>query len=269
MWARFLGNSGGDADDVSALGNSVDDGRSEASNLDGELRSVGKGREPEHRGKGRAGKDSDAERAGRYHLVNQLVIASPSRGTSLDAARGGLGSGGIGGEGRGSTLERTGRNGRPRSRKTKSRTLSPMPTPGTAGNRSASTERPRRAVAAAQGGSPPRAAVGPAVVIDQRQHLAGGSSATAGGETPMSAYYIAQNPVSAAKAHEARSPSRPPTAVRSAPPLEAPAAERKSPGRSSRLRSNPKSASSSFSTVLAEDDRARYRFMLPNCSEKE
>lgn len=261
MWAPFLGTSGGDADDVSALGNSVDDGRSEASNLDGELSSVVKDREPERRGKGRAGEDSDVKRAGRYHLVNQLVMASPSRGLSLDAARGDLGRGGIGGQGRGSTLERPGRNGRSRSRKNESRTLSPIPTPGTAGGRIASTAGPKRAVTAAQGNSP-------AVVTDQRQHLADGSPATAGGETLMSANE-AENPASAGNAQEARSPSRPTTAARSAPPLGAPAAERKSPGRSGRLRSNPMSASSSFSTVLAEDDRARYRFMMPNCAEKE
>jgi len=266
MWAPVLGTSSGDADDISALGNSIDDGRSEVSNLDGELRLVGKDSEPDRRGKGRVGEEGDAKGGGRYHLVNQLVIASPSRGSSLDAARGGLDRGGIiGGHKRGSTPGRPGRNGRSRSRRTQSRTLSPTPIPGTVARRPASTAGPRRAVAAAQGDPPPRAAVGPTVVIDERQHLAGGSLATAGGET-----YVTENPASAAKARDAPPPPLPAAAaVPSPPPLEVLAAERKSPGRSGRLRSNPMSASSSFSTVLAEDDRARYRFTLPNCAEKE
>lgn len=260
----MLRTSGGDADEVSALGNSVSDGRSEASILDGVVGSAKKDVEPDLGRTGRVGRGDDIKRGGRYHLVNQLAIASPSRGTSFDAAGEGLNHGGTGNQSsdRGSTSERTGRSGRSRRRRASSRTLSPMPNLGS-GGRPAASSSPRRPVAASQSDAPPRVAVGPTVVIDERQLRAGGSLAATGGITPVSVG-AGGSEASAAKTREASPPSGSPVVAPSAPSLGAPTAERKSPGRSGRLTSNPMSASSSFSTVLAEDDRARYRFSPPN-----
>lgn len=187
--------------------------------------------------------DSGFQGGGRYHLLNQLVIASPSRERAIDGA--GKGVGGTCGEVKigdrstpreeeGTTPQRLDRHGYKSDGRKNVPTTSP---------------RPRGSVAASQSDPPPRVAVGPTVlVIDERQSQDGGGIAkVVGGSTP--AYHRA----SMVKTHNA-SPSRSPIQPRSGPSLEAKATESNFHVHWGGLRSTPTSSSSSASTVVADDD---------------
>lgn len=243
-------------EDVSALGSSIDGGRSVTStrnsmagSMDGGLSLAG---EDDGRGSSRrVSCGSDFKGGGRYHLINQLVISSPSRGGSIDDA-------GIDVEDRsGNPLrERVGTTPQRLSggRKTPSRTLNTLPKPGTPNVPVTST----RPAAASQSDPPPRIAVGPTVlVVDERRSLEDGDTAkVAGGDTP------AYRGTSTFKIHEV-SPSRSPTNSRAGPSSEAKATEVNFHVHGDGgLGSTPTSSSSSVSTVVAGDD-ARYRLASP------
>lgn len=274
MWVPFPSNSDEDADDVSALGNSVDGGHSVtsardsmASSMDGGP-SLARGDDGLQCARG-VSRDSVFKGGGRYHLINQLAITSPSREKGIDGAGmyvDGKGGGGEGGDRRsplrlreGKTPQRLDRgDGISGGRNTKSRTASSSPKPGTATMPTTST-RPRRPVAASQSDPPPRVAVGPTVlVVDKWQRPEGGDTGEAAdGDTPMPAYCG----TSTVKAREV-SPSRSSTEARSAPSSEAKATEINFQVHGGSLRSTPTSSSSSVSTVVVGDD-ARYRLASP------
>lgn len=211
----------------------------------------------------RVSEGSGFKAGGRYHLINQLAITSPSRGTSIDGV--GIDMGGKRGDGEGGdrsprrerkgttpqTLDSSGDKNI--GRKTHSQTLNALPKPGTA-NIPASA-RPRRPVAASQSDPPPRITVGPTVlVVDDRRSLEDGDTAkAAGGRT--SAYRAT------VKVRDA-SPARPLSDAPLARSSEAKATEINFNVRGDGLRSSPTSSSSSVSTVVVGDD-ARYRLASP------
>ena len=225
-----------------------------ASSMDGGLSLAGGDGRPES--SRRVSRGSDFNEGGRYHLINQLVITSPSRGRRIDGAGTDAGKRGVDGRERGATTPQllSGGDDQSGGRKSPSRALNELPQPGTA-IVPATSVRPRRPVAASQSDPPPRIAVGPTVlVVDRRQSLEDGDTTNAaGGDTP------AYPGTSTFKTHDA-SPPRSPTDGRTAPPSEAKATEINFRGGD--LGSAPTSSSSSVSTVVVGDD-ARYRLASP------
>lgn len=217
------------------------------SSVDDRLSVTSRADEPnrgQRRGKARpVGEDNIVERRGRYHLVNQLVIASLSReantnGTDVDwGVDGGCGDESRGGSHvsqiHGGTPERLGRDGRDGS-KTSNPHVTPSPKPGTASQNDTSTTV--------------------VVPVDERQCLQDGFRDKASRDTPKPAHGGGHE-TSSVNAREVI-PSHVPAAIRLGILSEETAAERKSPVEGTGLRSTraTASASSSLSTVIVGDD---------------
>lgn len=207
--------------------------------------------------------DSGFQEGGRYHLINQLAVASPSREARIDGA--GIDAGGKGGgaevsSDRSPLREREEKSphrldrgdGNTSSRETTGRNQSTLPKPGST-NISMASARPRRPIAASQSDQPPRVAVGPTVlVVDEWQRLQGGGMAKVDGvDTPMPAY-CGTSTIGTREALPSRSPTE---EVSSALPSETKATEMNLHVHDGGLGSStPTSSSSSVSTVIIGDD---------------
>lgn len=284
----ILGDGGEDrADDarqkqqqVSALDNSID-GRLSTASRDGESESGRRGGGTSPRSSAGDSSNSGLKRGGRYHLINKLVIASPSRGARTEdidehrcCDRGDQSSGGY----RRQPSHVEGLDGHNRGRKTDNRNVTPFPKPG-AVSRPEVQARSMRPVAASRDEASSRVSVGsaPAPVPDERHRLHGGGMAEAARDLVVPERKM----TSVDSAVREAPPSHPPAAERSgalseitSPITKKTDQERRDVRRGATNGDGDRrslgcnsptalSANSSFSTVLAGHDHAHFQLASP------
>lgn len=266
---------------VSVLDNSID-GRLSAASRDGESECGRSGGRTPPRSSTGDSSNSGFKSGGRYHLINKLVIASPSsraaRTENIDVQRcydrGDQSSGGC----RRQPSHVEGVDGHNRDRKTDNRNVAHFPKPGSV---STSTVQARSVgpATASRDEVSSRVAVGsaPAPVPDERHRLHGGGMAEAGRELAVPERKKASLDCAVREAP----PSHPPAEERSGALSEATSPPQKTTDqewrdvrrgkpigdsdRRSLGRNNPTlvSANSSFSTVLVGHDHAHFQLASP------